>query len=309
MATEIDPSVALLAQLPLPGAGKAPPPLLLEARGAAPGTSLEAVFQAVAVRTDRREPGLTRRSAFAGLVVGAIAEQEFQARYEAAMAGQEFAFEDQAAAATETDVLVKNGYGRPAFRINIKAHGTRFEQAQRFVGMDPEDTFALATYKIRDALKKSQQERLPFLFAIVSSGALATAPIGNRLPADLRELLDTSTLFKELTGWRSVENVLVDHVLAVPSGETADMVAELRAAVRGAEWRVISAQKAFGLMTELLWERVPAVAKRNFSGNAASQPNMHFSLSQDMIGLDDLLERLADHGIQHVATAIAFQEI
>lgn len=270
---------------------------------------MEDVFQAVAERTDRREPGLARRSAFAGLVVGAIAEQEFQARYETAMAGQEFAFEDQIAAATETDVLVKNGYGRPAFRINIKAHGTRFEQAQRFVGMDPEDTFALATYKIQDALKKSQQERLPFLFAIVSSGALATAPIGNRLPPDLRVLLDTSTLFKKLTGWRTVENVLVDHVLAVPSGETADMVAELRSAVRGAEWRVISAQKAFGLMTDLLWERVPAVAKRNFSGNAASQPNMHFSLSEDMIGLDDLLERLADHGIQHVATAIAFQEI
>lgn len=267
------------------------------------------MFTVVGQLSERPPRPSTRRSKFAGLVVGAIAEQEFQARYQVAMAGQEFSFEDQIAAATETDVLVKNGYGRPAFRINIKAHGTRFAQAQKFVQMDPEDTFALATYKIRDALKKSQLERLPFLFAIVSSGILATEAIGNRLPEDLRTLLETSVLFKGLDGWRSIENSLVDHVLAVPSGETADMVAELRAAVRGAEWRVISAQKAFGLMTELLWERVPAVAKRNFSGNAASQPNMHFSLSKDMIGLDDLLERLAEHGIQHVATAIAFQEI
>jgi hypothetical protein len=44
------------------------------------------------------------------------------------------------------------------------------------------------------------------------------------------------------------------------------------------------------------------------SGNQ-SQPNMYFSLSEDMIALGDLLELLRDHGIQHVATKIAYHEI
>jgi hypothetical protein len=62
-------------------------------------------------------------------------------------------------------------------------------------------------------------------------------------------------------------------------------------------------------MNQLMWERVPAMAKRNFSGNRDSQPNMHFSLIQDMIGLDDLLDLLRLHGIQHVATKIAYHQI
>lgn len=307
METELDPSVAVLAQLSVPDLSRIR--LLQQARLATSVTRLEDLYRAVATRNERAERGANRRNAFAGLVVGAIAEEEFQARYRDAMAGQEFEFEDQIAAATETDVLVKNGYGRPAFRINIKAHGTRFEQAQKFVGMDPADTFALATYKIRDALRRSQEEMLPFLFAIVSSEALAATVIGNRLPAELREILDISTLYKGVQGQRAIENALVQYVLTSTAGETSEMVNELRHAVRSAEWRVISAQKAFDLMTKHLWDRVPAVSKRNFSGNAQSQPNMHFSLSQDMIGLDDLLERLADHGIQHVATKIAFREI
>lgn len=308
MPSHIDPAVELLARLEAPGA-KQTPPLLMQAMSSGGAGSILDVFEAVATRNERPAPTSTARNRFAGLVVGAMAEHEFQDRYEQAMAGQEFSFEDQIAAATETDLLVRNGYGRAAFRINIKAHGTRFEQAKRFVGMDPEDTFALATYKIRDALNKSQQERLPFLFAIVSSSALAAAPVGERLPSEIRHLLDTSTLFKGLVGWRAIENGLVDHVFNDTSVATADVLTDLRAAVRQAEWRVISAQRAFRLMTERLWDRVPAVAKRNFSGNAASQPNMHFSLAEDMIGLDDLLDRLASFGIQHVATAIAFQEI
>ena len=40
-----------------------------------------------------------------------------------------------------------------------------------------------------------------------------------------------------------------------------------------------------------------------------SQPNMHFSLSQDMVGLDELLVMLRDDGVQHVATKIAYHEL
>lgn len=249
------------------------------------------------------------RRRVAGLIVGKVSELEFEHRYRTVMKGQEFDFEDQSGAGTETDFLVLNGRRRRAFRINIKAHGTYFKEARRFVGLEPHDTFALATYKIRDANRRSREEALPFLFAIVSSEGLATGPIAERLPAEVRLLLDRLTLYKHVKGLRALENGLVEIMVDPREYGTDPLVADLRATVREASWRVISAVKAERLMNELMWERVPAVAQRNFSGNRESQPNMHFSLSQDMIDLDALLVVLRDHGIQHVATKIAYHEI
>lgn len=286
------------------------PPLVAAARQATGGETLAGLFEAVGERNQVPSPTPARRRAFAGLLVGAVAEQEFQQRYRDAMGGQQFSFKDQRASTTETDFLILNGAGRPAFRINIKSHGTFFQQAKKFVGLEPEDCFALATYKIRDAVTRSSRESLPFLFAIVSSQDLAAAPIAESLPEPVRLILDTSTLYRGISGWRAVEDALVESLLGPDTDPSAkELSARLREAVRGAEWRVISAARAFHLMNELLWERVPALAQRTFGRDPQSQPNMHFSLQNDMIGLDDLLELLRTHGLQHVATKIAFREI
>lgn len=279
------------------------------AKCAAVGTTLDATLASTATRNELGAPTMAKRLRVAGLVVGRVAELEFERRYRAVMKGQEFDFEDQSRGGTETDFLVLNGHGRRAFRINIKAHGTFFKEARKFVGLEPDDTFALATYKIRDANRRSKEEALPFLFAIVSSERLATGPIAARLPAEVGLILDRLTLYKNVKGLRALENALVE-VMVDPREYGADpLVADLWAAVREANWRVISAVKAEHLMTELMWQRVPAMAQRNFSGSRESQPNMHFPLGQDMIDLDDLLAVLRAHGIQHVATKIAYREI
>lgn len=75
------------------------------------------------------------------------------------------------------------------------------------------------------------------------------------------------------------------------------------------DYRLISAIKANHLMNELLDERVPAVSNPQFKVSGYSQPNMHFSLSKNMIGLEELLNMLQTHGVQHVATKIAYREI
>jgi hypothetical protein len=51
------------------------------------------------------------------------------------------------------------------------------------------------------------------------------------------------------------------------------------------------------------------VSNPEFKVAANSQPNMHFSLSQEMISLEELLDLLSERGIQHVATKIAYHEI
>jgi hypothetical protein len=241
------------------------------------------------------------------MLVARIAEDEFESRYSDAMQGQEFTFADQRFEGTDTDFLVVDALERPAFRMNIKAHGTFFQQAQMFVGLDPEDTYALATYKVRQAVRKSQAEALPFLFAIVSSEDLASAPLADGLPDEYRAVADTSTLYTGLTGWERIEDRLVTHLLTTQPN--SNLVLGLRAAAADATWRVVSAIKANHLMNELLDQRVPAVSNPRFKVAPNSQPNMHFSLSQDMVGLDELLVMLRDHGIQHVATKIAYHEI
>lgn len=62
-------------------------------------------------------------------------------------------------------------------------------------------------------------------------------------------------------------------------------------------------------MTRSSMSASPQVSNPRFKVSRESQPNMHFSLSQDTIGLDELLVMLRDHGIQHVATKIAYREI
>jgi hypothetical protein len=299
-------AIKLLGLLPAPERAV---PLLEAAKTAVPGAHLDSILASVATRNELAAPTPSKRNRVAGLTVGKVAEQEFERRYRTVMKGQEFDFEDQSTAGTETDFLILNGRRRRAFRINIKAHGTFFEQAEKFVGLQPDDTFALATYKIKDANRRSKDEALPFLIAIVSSERLATGPIANSFPGEVALILDRLTLFKSIKGLRALENAVVEHMVDPSGYGSGPLITGLRAAVRDASWRVISAVKAEHLMNELMWERVPAMAKRNFSGNRESQPNMHFSLSEDMIDLDELLTVLRDHGIQHVATKIAYHEI
>jgi hypothetical protein len=101
----------------------------------------------------------------------------------------------------------------------------------------------------------------------------------------------------------------VERLLDPNGYGSSPAIQRVRDALAQTEWRVISAIKANHLMNERLDERVPAVSNPQFRIAPNSQPNMHFSLSGDMIGLDDLLTLLHNEGIQHVATKIAYHEI
>jgi hypothetical protein len=106
-----------------------------------------------------------------------------------------------------------------------------------------------------------------------------------------------------------VEDLMLGYLLDPAGYGGSSLIQGLRAAVAAVDYRVISAIKANHLMNEKLDERVPAVSNPQFKVAPNSQPNMHFSLSGDMIGLEELLAMLDKNGIQHVATRIAYREI
>jgi hypothetical protein len=108
------------------------------------------------------------RVGVAQMLLGELAERHFENVAARLVGEQGYRIEDQRVGRTDTDYRLLTPDGRALFRLNIKFHGTLFAQAKEYVDLEPSDCFALATYKISAALKKQDEEGLPYLFLIVS---------------------------------------------------------------------------------------------------------------------------------------------
>lgn len=243
------------------------------------------------------------RAILGQMLLGAIAERAFEEIYKATMGTSELRLEDFRDSRNETDYRVLNGKGIPVFRINIKFHGTQFRNAATLVGLDPNDCFALATYKIHQALLKQDKEVLPYIFAIVGVANLTGALVGEAFPEDLVHL-NSLILGSGMSGKRGVEDQIVLHILDHPQPEAVRAAVEdFTRKIREAEWRVISARKADDLLRKKLFERVYAVRVRTFARNYRNaELDMHFSLKEDLTRLEEFLDLLKTRGL-HGLTA------
>lgn len=261
---------------------------LLSALGLADGFQPE---ERLAVRT---------RNMLGQLVLGLLAERAFEEIYRSALGTTDLRLEDSRESRNETDYRVLNGQGRAVFRINIKFHGTLFRKAKDLVGLDPEDCFALATYKIKQGLDKQEAEVLPYVFVVVSCPVTA-AQVGAAIPARLVELATLVHASKKVTGKRLVEERIVRYLASGRVRSFESTLRELVAKISDSPWRVISARRADLLLRETLFERVYAVRVRAFTRNYRNaELDMHFSLSSDMTPLIDLLKQIGDLGLHGV---------
>lgn len=121
------------------------------------------------------------------LVNGQAAERAFERIYSAEMQTSEVKLVDDRSKRSDADYILVNGRGKHLFRLNIKLHGSVFRQAKAHVGLDPEDCFPLATYKIHAALEKQDQQHLPYLFSVVTVPGLTAEKTGSELPATVTE--------------------------------------------------------------------------------------------------------------------------
>lgn len=232
------------------------------------------------------------------LIIGTLAEQAFEAIYRERLGKSEFKLDDYRGVRNDTDYRVLNGGGRPLFRINSKFHGSRFRQAKDMVGLEPEDCFPLATYKIWSARQKEDAEHLPYLFLVISTPITAES-VAAQVPENLRTLVRYVHASGVAEGKRTLEERIVSLLLKDPTFEVH--AAKWRIDLSKATWRVFSARRAEKLLREKLWERVFAVRTRNFTqAFRNAELDMHFSLSVDMTPLDDLLSILAKEGSQAI---------
>lgn len=212
----------------------------------------------------------------------------------------EFRLSDVRGARTDTDYRVLNGGARPVFRINIKFHGGVFRRAAELVGLAPEDCFALATYKIHLALRKQDEENLPYVFVVVGVRGLSADDVGRSIPDALTLLCASVAASTTGTPKRDVEDAIVHALRDRPAdfGVEAD-VRRYFEAIRSARWFALSARRAETVLRERLFDRVFALRVPRFARN---YPNaelaLHFSLTNDLIPVEAFLQVLRDSGIQ-----------
>jgi hypothetical protein len=237
----------------------------------------------------------------------------FETLYKHEIGNDDLKLEDSRTTRNETDYRVLDAGAHPVFRINIKFHGTQFRKAKELVGLEPEDCFALATYKIWQGHRKNELEKLPYVFLVVSVPDLSGETVGSKVPdslARLATILRASVGVSGL-GKRDVEDEMAK--LLISDGTPADFVPvrdNIVAKLAVADWRALSAEKAKRLVHRLLFERVFAVRVRGFAQNYRNaELDMHFSLSSDMTSLHDFLKVYADGGLHALTSQLARGDI
>lgn len=279
---------------------------LVDALGVSPQTLLR---RAAAIRRRAlfKVPGLRRVSAaeitacrfrIAQLLLGALTEERFDREKEELVAGR-LVVEDHRLGRGDTDYRVLNGNQKPIFRINIKFHGSAFDQARDRVELDPNDCFPLATYKIHQALVRQQAEALPYVFLVLSSLGLTARTVSGFIPEDLAWLVGVAGS----SGKRDLEEAAVASL--VRADPAPDFVASTRARLAAAEFRVISATRAEALLKEKLFTRVFALRQRAFTAAYKNaEIDMHFSLSTEMTSIRDFLSRVAAESHQRLTVLL-----
>lgn len=262
------------------------------------GDAISAMFGAERPDDDIRKHA---RQILGNLIVGKCAEITFEEIYKEHTHTTELELRDLREGRSDTDYRLFNGRGRPVYRVNIKFHGSVFRRAKEMVDLDPEDCFALATYKIDGALQKQKRDELPYIFVIVSVPNLTAESIGAGVPPDLQDFVARVMASKLIPRKRDIEDRVVDMLRS--EGHPAFGSTRLR--IAAAKWYVLGAKKADLLLRSLLFERVFALRTRNFSRQfRGAELDMHFSLSKDLTPLTTYLGMLKEAGYPRVTTLL-----
>ncbi|MGH7322466.1 MAG: hypothetical protein ACRELA_22965, partial [Candidatus Rokuibacteriota bacterium] len=237
-----------------------------------------------------------RSLGIAQMLLGVLAERRFEELSDEITGPGVLRIEDHRPSRTDTDYRLLNGGGHPICRLNIKFHGTLFREARRYVGLEPDDCFALATYKINNALKRQEEERLPYVFLILSVPELSATEVAKLIPPDYVWTLAV------LQGRRLVEEAIVERLRTVDYRERFRSIFEKMPV---GKFRIVSARKAHILLHEKLFQRVHALSLKAFTSKFRNaEVDMHFSLSTELTPVRTFFELLTKESPQRVAVGL-----
>lgn len=132
-------------------------------------------------KQEPREERVQRaRAGIAQMLLGALAEEHFEGLAAQVLGEKDARIEDDRVGRTDTDYRLLDSERRPICRFNVKFHGTLFRESKEYVGLETTDCFALATYKIHGALRRQEEERLPYVFLIISGRSSRARRLSSR---------------------------------------------------------------------------------------------------------------------------------
>lgn len=155
------------------------------------------------------------RAGIAQMMLGFLAEGHFERSSRDLLQSGGFRISDDRSDASDTDYRLLDADGRPVCRLNVKFHGTLFRAAQEYVGLDPDDCFALATYKIFTALQRQKTEAVPYVFLVVTVPSLPRSFVEGHVP-------DRFLWLASVCG-RNVEERIAQTAVRFECGLFADM--------------------------------------------------------------------------------------
>jgi len=229
----------------------------------------------------------TAKNGIAQMLLSLLAERRFIQLSNQITGAGVLKIEDHRPSRTDTDFRLMNGGGRPLCRLNIKFHGTAFRESRRYVGLEPEDCFPLATYKINNADKRQHAENLPYVFIVLTALDLSAAEVARIVPDDYVEAL---VVMRQIvsTGKLAIEERVVERLLA--SDQLPRFESILTRMPEG-QFRVLSASRAIDLLKKHLFDRIHALSLKAFNRKFRNaEVDMHFSLTQDLTPVRTFLE-------------------
>lgn len=233
------------------------------------------------------EPAGRRIEAFQNLVVGTIAERVFREQHLATLEPFGFAIVDYHEKGENRDFAVQRD--TLELPINVKVASTKFREAQRVVGLDPDDCVPVGAYKAIGASERVSD--LVYVFLVDFS-------LRERVDAFVDQLVGPLAIGWHLLSWyagRGARRAQDRFNVALFDAQAAALMALVPGVT---SYRVISAQRVLSIMRKLP-RRVPGLGvKAAGRGVFQAEVNVHVSVSQETRPWDEIADQLRREGIQ-----------
>jgi hypothetical protein len=187
--------------------------------------------------------------------------------------------------------IVEDGMELP---INVKNAGTRFENAARLVGLEPDDCIPVPAYKAYDAIEKEPN----LIYAICIDYSLIS-----KIERGLLTLFspEEASVWKILSKYagpliRDAEDRFV-YSMVNRHWETFSQHVAIPV------FRVISARKAIRIL-QTLPKRTPGIGLRAWGTGASAEVNVHISVSKETKRWDEIHSRIEENGITDIIEAV-----
>ena len=178
--------------------------------------------------------------------------------------------------------------------INVKNAGTRFENAAKLVGLDPDDCIPIPAYKAYNAI-----ERKPDLLYAISIDYTLIRKIESYLLTEFNK--DEANVWRLLNDYagtliRDAEDKFIYTIVNKYWQQFSEEVALPM-------FRIISARKSIKILQNSP-KRTPGIGLRAWGTGASAEVNVHISINNDTKGWNEIFNRIKNNGISEIINAV-----